>query len=375
MYGIVFMQGFVFYGPVATLFRQARGISLSQIFMIESVCLILMMVLEVPWGWIADRIGYKKTLCIANGLYFISKIVLFYAFSMPLFLLERILLAVVVSGLSGCDTALIYESIDESQAQKIFGRYMAMGTLGFLLASILSGIVISYSIDFAVFLTIFPYAVAFVMSLFLIDIPYHAEERVKLAHSIKKLFRNKNTIILVLATALLLEVYQIISVWLNQLQYVKTGINPKFFGLILAGVQVVRLISTKTDKITGKIGNNLVLIILSVLVVVSCIGLYLTTSPILSVLAVVLLAISTAILGPIEMDLANQSIESSDRATMLSLYSMLASIVAASSNIALGKFAGQSLSRGLIICILMASLGLILITIYALKTKNKNIKI
>lgn len=37
MYVIVFLQGFVFYGPVATLYRQARGLNLNQVFVIESV--------------------------------------------------------------------------------------------------------------------------------------------------------------------------------------------------------------------------------------------------------------------------------------------------------------------------------------------------
>ena len=41
MYAIVFLQGFVFYGPVATLFRQARGLSMSEIFLIVPIHLIL----------------------------------------------------------------------------------------------------------------------------------------------------------------------------------------------------------------------------------------------------------------------------------------------------------------------------------------------
>ncbi len=60
MYAIIFLQGFVFYGPVATLFRQARGLSMSEIFIIESISWALIILLEVPWGWISDKFGYKK---------------------------------------------------------------------------------------------------------------------------------------------------------------------------------------------------------------------------------------------------------------------------------------------------------------------------
>ena len=48
---IVFLQGFVFYAPIATVFRENRGISLSQIFLIESISMILIVVLEIPWDF------------------------------------------------------------------------------------------------------------------------------------------------------------------------------------------------------------------------------------------------------------------------------------------------------------------------------------
>ena len=82
MYAIVFLQGLVFYGSVATVYRQGRGISLYDIFLIESVSWILMILLEVPWGCFADRFGYKNTIVISNIMYFISKIIFWQAHSL-----------------------------------------------------------------------------------------------------------------------------------------------------------------------------------------------------------------------------------------------------------------------------------------------------
>lgn len=67
---ISFLQGMVFYGPVATIYRQGRGLSMYQIFLIESVNMILMIAFEIPWGWFADKFGYKTTLVISI-LYFL----------------------------------------------------------------------------------------------------------------------------------------------------------------------------------------------------------------------------------------------------------------------------------------------------------------
>ena len=68
MYAIALLQGMVFYGPVATLYRQASGISVFQITLIESISYILCILFELPWGFVADRIGYKKR-CASAAAY------------------------------------------------------------------------------------------------------------------------------------------------------------------------------------------------------------------------------------------------------------------------------------------------------------------
>ena len=57
MYAIALLQGMVFYGPIATLYRQAHGLTIFQITLIESISLALLILLEIPWGIIADKIG------------------------------------------------------------------------------------------------------------------------------------------------------------------------------------------------------------------------------------------------------------------------------------------------------------------------------
>jgi len=72
MYIIALLQGMVFYGPIDTLYRQAAGISIFQIAIIESNSLIICLLLELPWGIVADKIGYKNTLVFCCALYFFS---------------------------------------------------------------------------------------------------------------------------------------------------------------------------------------------------------------------------------------------------------------------------------------------------------------
>ncbi len=125
MYAIAFLQGMVFYGPVATLYRQAQGVSVFQITVIESISLILCILLEVVWGVVADRIGYKKTMIFCCVLYFISKIIFWRASGFAGFLTERILLSIVAAGMSGVDTSILYLSCKKEDRRKCrTGRFI-----------------------------------------------------------------------------------------------------------------------------------------------------------------------------------------------------------------------------------------------------------
>lgn len=57
LYSMAFLQGLVFYGAFSVIFREFRGLSLSNIFLLESIFLIIMLVFEIPWGIIGDKIG------------------------------------------------------------------------------------------------------------------------------------------------------------------------------------------------------------------------------------------------------------------------------------------------------------------------------
>ena len=41
MYAMALLQGMVFYGPIATLYRQAQGVTVFEITIIESISLAL----------------------------------------------------------------------------------------------------------------------------------------------------------------------------------------------------------------------------------------------------------------------------------------------------------------------------------------------
>lgn len=355
MFAIVFLQGFVFYGPIATLYRESRGITLSQIFLIESISWLLMIALEVPWGWFADRFGYKKTLLFVNGLFFVSKIVFYSAHSFSGFLIERILLSFVFAGLSGCDTALLYSSSSEASRDKIFSYYSAIGTAGFLATSILSTLIIQSPLNAAVIdrtglYTIFPYALAFALSFFLAEVPKSPHERPKLLQSIGRAVKNPGVIGIVVAVSLSREIYQSVTVFLNQAQYIKSGIDVRWFGLLLVFMQLGKLLAVKAHWLTERFSARKAVLAMLLLITASTWVLYKTNSPVGSVLGILCISIGMAVLEPIAIVLENRSLIDADRATVLSVYAVLGEIMAAGINPLIGQAADNSLGTALLLC-------------------------
>lgn len=170
MYAIALLQGMVFYGPIATLYRQNVGVTVFQIAVIEGLSLALSVCLELPWGVAADRIGYRRSMILCCGLYFASKLVFWRAEGFGMFLLERLMLSVVVAGLSGLEESILYCSCDTKQAQAVFGVYQALGTAGLLLASGAYSLLIGENYRLAGLLTALSYGLAAILSLGLAEV-------------------------------------------------------------------------------------------------------------------------------------------------------------------------------------------------------------
>ncbi|MBU3146592.1 MFS transporter [Clostridium sp. CF012] len=372
MYIIVFLQGFVFYGPIATLYRQSKNLSLSNMFLIESISWILMIIFEIPWGWFADKFGYKKTLIISNFIFFISKIIFYKANSFGMFFLERVLLSVSLAGISGCDIALLYSSVKQDESEKVFGRYNAFSTGGYLIASIMFSILVKKSMDNTAFWTIIPYAGAAVLTLFLKEVNVKQEKKPKFKQSLLTAFKNKSIIILVISFALINEVVQVVGVFLNQSQYVRSGINIKYFGILAVVIQLVRLSSIKAYKLSNKLGKNRSIQVLYSIIIICCITLVFTSNATLTILSIIFICGSAAIISPIVLDIENKSISTIDRATLLSVFAMFGDLTGAGVNVIIGKTADISTSSAFIACVGMCVCAYILLFVYKKKSVKEN---
>lgn len=379
LYGISFLQGLVFYGAFSVVFRENRGLGLNDIFLLEGIFVIFIMIFEIPWGIIGDKIGYKKTLVISYGLFLVSKTIFYFSYSFLGFFMEALLSSLAISGISGCDSAIIYSSIDEKESDKVFGIYGFCGTLGFLVAALTGSIIVKISIDLLAFITIFPYTLAFLLAMFLRDVKNHKSKKdgnnkkENLKDTFKIVLKDKNILLFIVAIGILNETTHSICVFLNQPLYIKNGVSLKWFGILTAFMQVATFISLKSYKIKMIIGvKNLYKI--SIFIIILCnLILIVSGEAYLTILIIFLIEGGYALTQPITETIKNKSIESLNRATILSIYSMIENIIASLINFIISIASKISMEWALITSLIFNILVFILIICYFYSKKKLTI--
>lgn len=373
MYIMACLQGMVFYGPIATLYRQAQGVSILEITLIESISLALCLLLELPWGIIADKIGYRNTMIICSMLYFISKLIFWQAESFHAFLAERILLSVVVAGLSGVETSILYlscENIGQNaeqtvsanklHSQHVFGIYEALQTGGLLLAAFIYSVVIGENYKLAGLFTVFSYGLAAVFSLFLTEVKKTEECRMNVKEflaSLRQILTNKYLLLFLIGIAFFNETHQIITVFLNQPQYIKCGLNPTAIGYIYIFVTILGLCGVFSYRLTKKMGRSVFMGSCYATAIVVCAVLAFTESAVLSVAGIMLLRVVFSLAQPLFTEIQNEQIVAVNRATMLSINAVVMESVGVGTNVLFGAMTERSLSWAFLLGVLLCVAG------------------
>jgi MFS family permease len=134
-----FLMEFQLWLPIWVLYlQQTRGLTLTQISVLDTPFWLLIVFAEVPTGAVADRFGRKTSLALGALMFAVAIFVFGIADSYAIILISYSAWALAVTFQSGADAALMYDSLKqagrEGEFQKITGRLWAVRTLAALLA-------------------------------------------------------------------------------------------------------------------------------------------------------------------------------------------------------------------------------------------------
>ncbi|THB77370.1 MAG: MFS transporter [Desulfobacteraceae bacterium] len=125
--------------PVLFLFYRENGLGTQELFLLKAVYSFSIVVLEVPSGYIGDVWGRKASLILGSILGFVGFALYCAATGFWTFLACEVILGAGQSFISGSDSALLYDSLQEAGKKEEYlkteGRIISAGNFAEALAA------------------------------------------------------------------------------------------------------------------------------------------------------------------------------------------------------------------------------------------------
>ena len=130
--------------PVIVLFYKSNGLTMQDIFLLQSAYSLTLMTLEIPTGYLADKIGRKRSILIGASLGFTGYLVYSFSFGFWHFVIAEVILGLSQSLVSGADSAMLYDTLaagkQNDKYTRMEGRITSIGNFGEAFAGIIGGL-------------------------------------------------------------------------------------------------------------------------------------------------------------------------------------------------------------------------------------------
>lgn len=145
LYAYFFFHNLILAYVIERLFYEQRGISILEVVYLEIIYAVVIVVLEIPTGVMADRYGRKVMMIFGAISTCLEFGILILAHNFFMFVLVTIIAAFGSAVTSGTSNALLYDSMkvtnEESKFESVVGKLRFFDGLASSLAALLGGIV------------------------------------------------------------------------------------------------------------------------------------------------------------------------------------------------------------------------------------------
>jgi MFS family permease len=354
---VTFFANLYFYNHVGTLYLQTRGLSLLQVSSIWSIIMAASLLAEVPTGLIADKIGRKWSVVIALFIQAMGEFLYLFASSYLAFVFIAIIAGIGYAFSSGASEALIYDSLPIKNRDKLMkksaGSISGLYQVAFFLAPIFGGLIIPRLVlsrfMLAILLTGISVLIAFLLSLKLKepknDFIRQEESPITLLKNGVKLLLTHKRLQWIVAISVLTSSFSNSLLSLYQPYFVQNGITSSFWlGISWSLASLAAFILLKyAHVIEDVIGGRWSLLLVSLLPGLGYMFLFASTTPLTIATAFVITYALSDIKNPFISAYQNSIIKSNNRATVLSLISMISKLYIAVMGLIFGRIADNSI--------------------------------
>lgn len=254
--GVCFLNGLVFFAPVALLVRTQAGVSEHVFFLLQALLSGVIFLGEIPTGFITDKIGYRKSLILAQVLLLGARSLLLAAFvsrSLVLFVVEAVVEGIAACFTSGTGSAYLYALYGENGYLVKTAHAENFGTAGFIISTVAyAGIYKISGMEGLLITTVVMDIIAVVCSFFLRSESSKAVIADRKEVQILAIFKNKKAFLFVISLA----IFSIAWLLINFFYVVKLencGLPVEWMSLIILSYSAVQMLA---EPILGKLSDG-----------------------------------------------------------------------------------------------------------------------
>ena len=254
--GVCFLNGLVFFAPVALLVRTQAGVSEHVFFLLQALLSGVIFLGEIPTGFITDKIGYRKSLILAQVLLLGARSLLLAAFvsrSLALFVVEAVVEGTATCFTSGTGSAYLYDLYGENGYLVKTAHAENFGTAGFIISTVAyAGIYKISGMEGLLITTVVMDVIAVVCSFYLRSESSKTIIADRKEVQILAVFKNKKAFLFVISLA----IFSIAWLLINFFYVVKLencGLPVEWMSLIILSYSAVQMLA---EPILGKLSDG-----------------------------------------------------------------------------------------------------------------------
>lgn len=329
LYLFNWLQWFLLIVPIFVLFLQENGLSMKEVFLLQTSFSIAVLLMEVPSGYFSDRVGRKLTMIIGSIFAFFGVLLYSLSDSFWHFFAAEMLGGIGASFISGTGMAILYDTLlelkQEEKYKSIAGKMITMSSFSEASAGIVGGALALISLRTPLIIEAAVIFLAIPLAFTLIEPKKgkSTEPQKNMLEILKyALIEHKEIKWLTITFALLMS-SGITMFWFIQPYLQTIGMHLVFFGVFFALLRfstgIFSIIAERTEKILGRKKSLILLLTLP------AIG-YFLVGTFQTLWGIILFLIFQFIRGfsePVLQDYVNRLVTSDMRATILSINSLI----------------------------------------------------
>ena len=254
--GVCFLNGLVFFAPVALLVRTQAGVSEHVFFLLQALLSGVIFLGEIPTGFITDKIGYRKSLILAQVLLLGARSLLLAAFvsrSLALFVVEAVVEGTATCFTSGTGSAYLYDLYGENGYLVKTAHAENFGTAGFIISTVAyAGIYKISGMEGLLITTVVMNIIAVVCSFYLRSESSKTVIADRKEVQILAVFKNKKAFLFVISLAIFSIAWLLINFfYVEKLE--NCGLPVEWMSLIILSYSAVQMLA---EPILGKLSDE-----------------------------------------------------------------------------------------------------------------------